>query len=81
MLLNHFAYYKRKDKTENQYQFWQEGSHPEKISDLIMLRQRLEYIHNNPVKRCYVDLSEHWRYSSARAYLGQEALLPVDLLF
>jgi hypothetical protein len=26
------------------------------------------YIHDNPVKRGYVDLSEHWRYSSYRNY-------------
>jgi putative transposase len=45
-----------------------------------MLMQRLKYIHNNPVKRGYVDLPEHWRYSSARDYLGQKGLLPVVLL-
>lgn len=39
--------------------------------------QRLNYIHNNLVKRGYVDLPEHWRYSSARAYLWLESLLPV----
>ena len=46
-----------------------------------MLMQRLAYIHNNPVKRGYVDLPEHWRYSSARAYAGENALLPVVLLY
>jgi hypothetical protein len=35
----------------------------------------------NPVKRGYVDLPEHWRYSSARAYMGQDSLLPVVLLY
>ena len=38
---------------------WQEGSHPEEMSNEFMLKQRLEYIHNNPVKRGYVDLPEH----------------------
>jgi len=79
-LLKYFAYYKRKHKTESQYQFWQEGSHPEEMSDAGLLMQRLAYIHNNPVKRGYVDLPEHWRYSSARAYLGQDSLVPVVLL-
>jgi len=79
-LLKHFAYYKLKHKTQSQYQFWQEGSHPEEMRDATLLMQRLDYIHNNPVKRGYVDLPEHWRYSSARAYLGQESLLPVVIL-
>ena len=32
------------------------------------MRQKLDYIHHNPVKRGYVDQPEHWRYSSARNY-------------
>ena len=34
------------------------------------MRQKIEYIHFNPVKRGYVDEPEHWRYSSARDYAG-----------
>ena len=79
-LLKYFAYYKRKHKTESQYQFWQEGSHPKEMSETTLFMQRLAYIHNNPVKRGYVDLPEHWRYSSARAYIGMESLVPVVLL-
>jgi len=79
-LLKYFAYYKRKHKTESQYQFWQEGSHPKEMNNETMYKQRLEYIHNNPVERGYVDFPEDWRYSSARSYLGKEGLLPVVLL-
>jgi len=68
-LLKYFAYYKRKHKTQSQYQFWQEGSHPQEIGETELFIQRLAYIHNNPVKRGYVDLPEHWLYSSARAYI------------
>jgi putative transposase len=42
-----------------------------------MLRQKLEYIHRNPVKRGYVDDPVHWRYSSARNYAGQPGLIEV----
>ncbi|MDP2178621.1 hypothetical protein [Methylicorpusculum sp.] len=79
--LSYFAYYKRKHKTEGHYQFWQEGSHPEEMNNETLLIQRLAYIHNIPVKRGYVDLPEHWRYSSARAYAGKDALLPIVLLY
>jgi hypothetical protein len=41
------------------------------------LRQKLDYIHNNPVKRGYVDDHAHWRWSSARSYAGREGLVEV----
>lgn len=34
-----------------------------------------DVIIENPVKRGYVEFVEHWRYSSARNYLGQQGLL------
>ena len=39
--------------------------------------EQLEYIHNNPVKRGYVDDPVHWWYSNVRNYDGKEGLLPV----
>ena len=42
-----------------------------------MMRQKLDYIHLNPVKRGFVDDPAHWRYSSARNYAGQEGVIPV----
>ncbi|HED17554.1 MAG TPA: transposase [Gammaproteobacteria bacterium] len=43
--------------------------------------QKVNYIHANPVKRGYVDQAEHWRYSSARNYLGDEGLIEVCKLW
>ncbi|MEN9849284.1 MAG: hypothetical protein RL368_2024 [Pseudomonadota bacterium] len=31
----------------------------------------------NPVKRCYVDEPVHWRYSSARNYVGDQGMLEI----
>jgi hypothetical protein len=67
-------------KTQQRYQVWQEGSHPQMIASEAMLRQKVEYIHQNPVKRGYVDDPAHWRYSSYRNYLGEAGLLPVTML-
>jgi steroid 5-alpha reductase family enzyme len=50
------------------------------IASEAMLRQKVEYIHQNPVKRGYVDDPAHWRYSSYRNYLGEAGLLPVTML-
>ncbi len=76
-LLSLFALYKKAYKTDAHYQFWEEGSHPQLIQSEEMLRQKLDYIHYNPVKRGYVDDPVHWRWSSARSYHGKEGLIPV----
>lgn len=77
-LLDMFRTGKACHKTESDFQFWQEGSHPEMILDEAMMRQKLDYIHYNPVRRGYVDMPEHWRYSSARDYAGKEGLIPLN---
>jgi len=64
-------------KTTSRHQVWQEGSHPQEILSEAMMGQKVDYIHQNPVRRGYVDAPEHWRYSSARDYIGQRGLLPV----
>lgn len=71
-LLQKLAFFKQKHKTNSKYQLWQEGSHPQLIGNEEILRQKIEYIHMNPVKRGYVELPEHWCHSSARFFAGQE---------
>jgi REP element-mobilizing transposase RayT len=66
-------------KTDQNVQLWQEGSHPQQIINDKMMIQKLEYIHNNPVRRGYVDDPTHWRYSSARNYEGLKGLIEVDM--
>ena len=79
-ILNQLELYKLKHKTRQEYQLWQEGFHPQVILDEEMFRQKLDYIHNNPVRRGYVDDPAHWRYSSYRNYIGQLGLLQVELI-
>jgi putative transposase len=76
-LLKWLRFLKARHKHDREYQVWQEGSHPEQIKDEEMMRQKLEYIHMNPVKRGYVDEPTHWRHSSARNYAGLAGLFPV----
>jgi putative transposase len=76
-ILDQLAFYKKAHKTDRAYQFWQEGVHPEWIQNQTIMRQKVLYIHQNPVKRGYVDEPEHWRYSSARNYLGMDGLLEI----
>ena len=80
-LLNQFEYFKKGYKGDSQHQVWQEGGHPQLIQGEDMLRQKIVYVHENPVRRGYVDAPEHWRYSSARNYaLGESSVLEIDAL-
>ncbi len=80
-LLRQLMQHKREHKRDRRYQFWQEGSHPKLIQGEAMLRQKLDYIHDNPVRRGYVDAPEHWRFSSARNYAGERGLIEMTLAF
>ncbi len=76
-LLEGLAYHKSRHKGDRDHQLWQEGSQPKMIESEEVLIQKLEYIHNNPVKRGYVSEPIHWRYSSARNYARMEPLIQV----
>jgi putative transposase len=77
-ILAQLAQHKQPHKTDRQHQFWQEGSHPQRIQGIEMMRQKVAYIHQNPVRRGWVDDPVHWRYSSARNYADLPALLEVQ---
>lgn len=77
-VLDLLAFHKLRHKRGREHQVWQEGSHPEQVQGEEMMRQKLEYMHQNPVVRGYVDDPLHWRYSSARNYAGLAGLLDVE---
>jgi putative transposase len=79
-LLKQFEFFKSLHKGKSQHQVWQEGFHPQAITTEDMLRQKLDYIHYNPVRLGLVESPEDWRYSSARNYLGQNGVLEIDAI-
>jgi len=77
--LHQLRYHRAQHKTESEYQVWLEGFHPQSIATDEIMLQKLEYLHNNPVKRGLVASPEHWRYSSAHEWLpGVMPLLRCD---
>jgi REP element-mobilizing transposase RayT len=67
------------DRERGDNRIWQEGYHPVAIKSGGFFKQKLDYIHFNPVKKGFVTQPEHWKYSSARNYiLGDEGLLVID---
>jgi REP element-mobilizing transposase RayT len=66
---------------ENTFQVWQEGMHPEELFTPEFTKQKLDYIHNNPVVAGLVYEPQHYVYSSAiDYYTGQKGLVDVMLI-
>jgi REP element-mobilizing transposase RayT len=65
---------------EQHYKVWQDGYHAEHIYSNSFIKQKIDYIHNNPVKDKIVDLPEDYYFSSARNYAGLDNDLEVILL-
>jgi hypothetical protein len=60
VLLQQLRALKLRHKKESEYQIWQEGSQPQQIRNDEMMRQKIEYLHTNPVVRGYVDEPEEF---------------------
>ena len=67
-------------KREQQSKIWQDGYHAEIVETNWFIKQKVNYIHNNPVKDKIVTLPEDYYFSSARNYAGLENDLAVILL-
>ena len=59
---------------------WQDHSRPIELSTPFIANQKLEYLHENPVKAGIVDHAEDYTYSSARDYNGSKGLLAIHFL-
>ena len=64
-LLYMFRYFAKVKKQNKEFLFWQKTNYPVDITSAAILHQKMEYIHQNPVRAGYVDEPNYWRYSSA----------------
>ena len=62
------------------YKFWQDGNEAKEIFTNPFLLQKLNYLHDNPVRAGIVDYPEDYLYSSARNYAGKQGLLDVIVI-
>jgi hypothetical protein len=63
-----------------EYKFWQDGNHAKECISPEFLFEKLDYIHQNPVRNLIVEEAEHYLFSSARNYAGLKGLLDVELV-
>ena len=59
----------------NMHKFWKTGNHAIELYSEKFLWGKINYIHKNPVASEFVLRPEHWIYSSASNYCGEESVL------
>ena len=67
-------------KRTQQYKVWQNGYHAEIVYSNKFIKQKVNYIHNNPVIDRIVTFPEDYVFSSARNYADLESELEVIVL-
>ncbi len=76
-LLNMFGFVGKNNSNNENYQFWQNDNHPLVLFKPEFIKQKFDYIHQNPVKAGIVDYPEEYIYSSARNYAERESIIDV----
>ena len=79
-LLNHFAFNARKNRTHSQHQVWQKDNHPIELYSPWVIRQKLRYLHYNPVVDGMVGEAADYIYSSASNYRHGTGAMEVTIM-
>ena len=80
-MLHQFKYYASLHTRNETYQLWEHDNHPIELSSPAFTRQKIDYIHENPVRAGLVYRAEDYIYSSASNYAGIDQIIDVDCLF
>lgn len=79
-MLDRFEFAGRYNPKIKNYKFWQDGNHPVELFKPEFIKQKLNYIHNNPVEEMFVAEAHEYLYSSARNYADMEGLIDVIII-
>ncbi|MBL0184049.1 MAG: transposase [Chitinophagaceae bacterium] len=80
-MLNLFSYAGKNNKNNKDYQFWKQDYHPIELNSASKSKERLDYLHENPVRSGLVWEPWHYKYSSAIDYYTNEhGLLAIEHL-
>ena len=68
----------KKKSNISKRQFWQQHNKPIELWSDKVIKQKIDYIHNNPVEQGFVTDPIEWKYSSARNYVDDDTVLKID---
>ena len=75
-MLNLFSQFAAQSDRHKDFKFWKTGNHAIELYNAKFTWEKVNYIHQNPVRAGLVDKAEDWLYSSASNYMGLESKLP-----
>ena len=73
-----FRNYAKFNKRSGELQYWTHENHAVELYRTEMVKSRLKYIYENPVRAGWVESPEEYLYSSARNYSGLPGLIEID---
>ena len=80
-MLNLFSYAGKSNSNNTDFQFWKQDYHPIELNTVVKSKDRLDYLHQNPVRSGLVWETWHYKYSSAIDYYTNEhGLLKIEHL-
>lgn len=79
-MLNLFKFAASKHSRNENYQFWTHENHAIELRTPNFISEKVQYIHNNPVKSGIVEKPENYLYSSARNYADMDSFLDIILI-
>jgi REP element-mobilizing transposase RayT len=77
-MLKRFEFNAAQHQRNSRLQVWTHENHAEEIHSQLFFEQKMNYIHENPVRAAIVDEAHHYLYSSARNYAGLSAPIEID---
>ncbi len=80
-LLDFFQKEAGKSSNVNQYQFWRHDNKPIELWSNKVIKQKIDYTHNNPVEAGLVYKPEDYSYSSAIDYAGEKGIIDDVVVF
>lgn len=80
-MLHQFKYYASRHTRNERYQLWDHDNHFVELSSPAFTQQKIDYIHNNPVRVGLVYKPEDYVYSSASNYADIDKIIDVDCLY
>ena len=80
-MLHQFKYYATRHSRNEKYQLWEHDNHFIELHSPAFTQQKINYIHDNPVKAGLVYRVEDYVYSSASNYAGIDQLIDEANLF
>lgn len=76
-MLSYFKYSASHLKREQTFKVWQNGYHAVHVYSNKFIKQKIHYIHENPVRQKIVEHPEDYIFSSARNYAGLDNELEI----